>query len=60
MEASTTRIFTLSHVLALALIALLVAGLAYLHFAPDATSVSVPEGAQTGDLILEPCEYPTE
>jgi pimeloyl-ACP methyl ester carboxylesterase len=52
--------FTLPRVLALALIALLVAGLAYLRFAPDSSTVSVPEGAKAGDLILEPCEYPTE
>jgi pimeloyl-ACP methyl ester carboxylesterase len=60
MDASTTRMFTLPRVLALALIALLVAGLAYLRFAPDSSTVSVPEGAKAGDLILEPCEYPTE
>ena len=60
MDGSTTRMFTLSRVLALALIALLVAGLAYLRFAPDSSTVSVPEGAKAGDLVLEPCEYPTE
>ena len=60
MDASTTRMLTLSRVLALALIALLVAGLVYLHFVPGSEAVSVPEGAQAGDLILEPCEYPTE
>jgi pimeloyl-ACP methyl ester carboxylesterase len=60
MDGSTTRMFTLSRVLALALIALLVAGLAYLRFAPDSSTVSVPEGAKAGDLVLEPCEYTTE
>jgi pimeloyl-ACP methyl ester carboxylesterase len=60
MDASTTRLFTLSRVIALALITLLVAGLGYLRLAPHASSVSVPEGAKAGDLILEPCEYPTE
>jgi pimeloyl-ACP methyl ester carboxylesterase len=60
MDGSTTRMFTLSRVVALAMIALLVAGLAYLRFAPDSSTVSVPEGAKAGDLILEPCEYPTE
>ena len=60
MDASTTRMFTLTRVVALALIALLVGGLAYLRFAPDSSAVSVPEGAKAGDLILEPCEYPTE
>jgi hypothetical protein len=38
MTASTTRMFTLSRVIALALIALLVGGLAYLRFAPDSSS----------------------
>jgi hypothetical protein len=56
MDGSTTRMFTLSRVLALALIALLVAGLAYLRFAPDSRRVSVPESAKAGDLVLEPCE----
>jgi pimeloyl-ACP methyl ester carboxylesterase len=60
MDASTARMFTLPRVIALALITLLVAGLAYLRFAPDSSSVSVPEGAAAGDLILEPCDYPTE
>ena len=60
MDGSTTRMFTLSRVLALALIALLVAGLAYLRFAPESSSVSVRDGAKAGDLVLEPCEYPTE
>ncbi|MGH3337577.1 MAG: hypothetical protein ACRDPL_01925, partial [Propionibacteriaceae bacterium] len=55
-----TRMFTRPRVAALALIALLVAGLAYLRFAPDSSSISVPEGAKAGDLILEPCDYPTE
>ena len=31
------------------------AGLGYLRFAPDAGPVSVPAGAQAGDLILKPC-----
>ena len=46
MDGSTTRMFTLSRVLALALIALLVAGLAYLRFAPESSSVSVPDGRE--------------
>ena len=60
MSASTTRIFTLSRVVALALIALLVGGLVYLRFAPDSSSVSVPRGAKAGDLTLQPCDYQTE
>jgi pimeloyl-ACP methyl ester carboxylesterase len=60
MDASAIRMFTLPRVTALALIALLVAGLAYLRFAPDSNSILVPEGAKAGDLTLEPCEHPTE
>ena len=60
MDVSATRMFTLPRVTALALIALLVAGLAYLRFAPDSNSILVPEGAKAGDLTLEPCEHPTE
>ena len=40
MTGSHTRMFTPLRVLALALIAILVAGLAYLHFTPDSGSVS--------------------
>ncbi|MDF2973681.1 MAG: cysteine proteinase, partial [Microvirga sp.] len=60
MDASTSQMFTRPRVAALAIIALLVAGLAYLRFAPDSNSISVPEGAKAGDLTLEPCEHPTE
>ena len=49
-----------ARIVALALITIVAAGLAYLRFAPDAGSVSVPEGARAGDLILESCEYATE
>jgi hypothetical protein len=45
---------------ALALIALTFAGLGYLRFGPDDDPVSVPAGAQAGDLILDNCEYATE
>ena len=47
-------------VVALALIAVLIGGLLYLRFAPGDGPVSVPAGAKAGDLVLEPCEYPTE
>ena len=47
-------------IVALALIALVVAGLGYLRFGPGSGSVSVPEGAKAGDLILEACSYATE
>ena len=60
MQAPTTRTFTLGRVASLALIAALAIGLGYLRFGPDSGSVSVPEGAKAGELILERCEYATE
>lgn len=60
MHAPTHSSFTPARIIALALIAVLVGGLAYLRFAPDSGAVSVPEGAGAGDLILEPCDYGTE
>jgi pimeloyl-ACP methyl ester carboxylesterase len=45
--------------LALAIIALLVFGLGYLHFS-GGDKVSVPAGAKAGDLVLEDCNYGTE
>lgn len=56
---STTRAFTPARIVALVVIGVLALGLAYLRFAPD-PSVSVPDGAQAGDVILEPCTYATE
>jgi pimeloyl-ACP methyl ester carboxylesterase len=55
-----TRAFTLQRIVALVVISVLVLGLAYLRFAPGDESISVPAGAQAGDLILEPCSYTTE
>src|SRR5215207_2760507 len=55
-----TRILTPRRVVALALIAVLVAGLVYVRLAPGAGPVAVPEGASAGDLFLEPCEYAGE
>ena len=60
MEASATRSFTPARIVALALIAAVVAGLAFLRFGPESEPVSVPAGAQAGDLILEHCNYDTE
>jgi pimeloyl-ACP methyl ester carboxylesterase len=56
----TTRILTSTRVVALALIAVLIAGLVYVRLAPGPDPVLVPDGARAGDLILEPCKYPTE
>lgn len=60
MHSPRTRGFTPARIVALALIALAVAGLAYLRYAPDAAAVSVPKGAKAGDLSLGPCSYATE
>ncbi len=60
MDAPTIRVFTAARIVALSLIALLVAGLTYLRFAPDSGSVLVPAGAQAGDLLLSSCSYATE
>ena len=60
MQAPTTRTFTPARIVALALIALTVAALGYLRFAPDAGPVSVPNGAHAGQLTLHSCHYATE
>src|SRR4051794_10254506 len=44
----------------LVLITVLAIGLAYLKFAPSSAAVSVPAGAEAGQLILHPCHYDTE
>jgi pimeloyl-ACP methyl ester carboxylesterase len=58
--ARAARVFTPGRIVALVLIAVVVAGLAYLRFALDADTVAVPRGAKAGDLILERCDYGTE
>ena len=60
MEAPTTRHFRPARIVALALIALELAGLAFLHFSSGASAVSVPKGAHAGQLTLDPCTYGTE
>src|SRR5215218_1254158 len=57
---SVSRVFTPGRIFALALIGLLVLGLAYLRFSRDSDAVSVPKGAMAGDLILDRCDYGTE
>ena len=54
MNAPTTPMFTPARIVALALIVLLIGGLAYLRFAPDGGSVSVPKGAHAGQLTPAP------
>ena len=48
-----------ARIAALALIALVASGLAYLHFASGSDSVSVPSGAKAGQLQLHSCTYET-
>ena len=60
MDTQTTRISRPSRIVALVLIALAVAGLAYLRYGRSDSTVSVPPGAKAGDLTLEPCTYATE
>ena len=60
MERRATRAFTPARIVALALVALAVLALGYLRFAPEDGPVSVPAGAQAGDIVLEPCDYETE
>lgn len=60
MESSTRRILGPPRVVALAVILVLVSGLAYLRFGMKAETVTVPDGAQVGDLVLEPCSFQTE
>jgi pimeloyl-ACP methyl ester carboxylesterase len=60
MDAPTPRIFTPARIVALALIGLVMLGLAYLHFATGHDSVSVPSGAHAGQLKLHRCHYATE
>jgi RND superfamily putative drug exporter len=58
--APRSRTFTTSRIVALALIVIAAGGLAYLHFGTGESRVSVPAGAEAGDLILDDCSYGTE
>ncbi|HXV58901.1 MAG TPA: alpha/beta hydrolase [Gaiellaceae bacterium] len=60
MNTPKNPIFTPGRIIALALITLAILGLAWLRFGFGDEAVSVPAGAQAGDLILEDCEYATE
>ncbi|MCP4967990.1 MAG: hypothetical protein GY926_22500 [bacterium] len=60
VEDVSVPLYTRTRIIALLVIGVLVLGLAYLRFATSDSSVSVPDGAQAGDLILEPCTYGTE
>jgi pimeloyl-ACP methyl ester carboxylesterase len=60
MEPVKSKPLGPARIVALVLVALVVSALAYLRFAPDTGSVSVPSGARAGDLILKQCTYATE
>ncbi len=60
MEPPKTKAFGPARIVALAMIALVAIGLTYVHFATDNDSVSVPSGAQAGQLTLHDCDYATE
>ncbi len=59
MKPPMKRAVTRARVVALVLIGLTVAGLAFVGFSGD-DRVSVPKGAQAGDLVLDPCTYATD
>jgi pimeloyl-ACP methyl ester carboxylesterase len=54
------RAFTWARIAALLVTVGLLTGLTWLRFAPGPATVSVPRGAQAGQLTLHPCSYPTE
>lgn len=56
MDTSAAQ-FTRGRIVALVAIALGALGLGYLHFASGSDTVSVPSGAQEGQLTLESCTY---
>ena len=60
MQAPPTRAFTATRIVALAIITVLLAGLAYLRIASGDDAVSVPAGAHAGQLQMHPCAYATE
>jgi pimeloyl-ACP methyl ester carboxylesterase len=60
VDTASIRGATRARVVALVLIVLVGVGLAYVSLSAGDTTVSVPPGAQAGELTLEPCTYPTE
>src|SRR3954470_16556021 len=60
MEPPTTPLFSTTRIVALALIALALAGLGYLRFSSGESEVAVPAGAHAGQLAMHPCTYATE
>src|SRR6185312_14630571 len=60
METPSARRFSTTRIVALALIALALAGLGYLHLVSRSSTLSVPKGAHAGRLTLHPCTYGTK
>jgi pimeloyl-ACP methyl ester carboxylesterase len=60
MEPPKTKALGPARIVALTVIALVALGLTYVHFATGNGSVSVPSGAQAGQLTLHDCDYLTE
>jgi pimeloyl-ACP methyl ester carboxylesterase len=60
MGTASARALTGARISALLLIALIAIGLGALRSLPGQETVPVPAGAEAGDLVLEPCTYPTE
>ena len=60
MSLRTTRTLTPARIVALAVMAVLVAGLVRLGMQPDRSDASVPDGAKAGDLAFARCDFPTE
>ncbi|MBX7161914.1 MAG: alpha/beta fold hydrolase [Acidimicrobiia bacterium] len=60
MHTPVDRLLKPSRVVALAIIAVLTLSLVQYRIAPEPWTVSVPRGADAGDLSLEPCTHPTE
>src|SRR4051794_1704386 len=60
MTPSTNSTFGPARIVALALVALAIAGLAFLHFGTGSDPVTVPSGAHAGQLTLHSCHYATE
>jgi pimeloyl-ACP methyl ester carboxylesterase len=54
------RAVTPARIVALVAIGLVVLALGYVHVASGHDSVSVPSGAEAGDLVLHDCNYATE
>ena len=54
------RAFTWTRIVALMVTIVLLAGLAFLGVSSGPDTLSVPQGAQAGQLTMHPCTYPTE